>query len=172
MEEEIWKTIIDFPQYQVSNFGRVMSYKNPKKPILMKGRITKGYKYIHLRDINGKGYSKQLHRLVLETFCPVENMKNLEVNHIDENKLNNNLENLEWLTHEQNVAYGTGRIRAHISQSDQILCVETGIIYNSMREASEQTGTNYGNLSRACKTGRLCNGFHWENLTNKRKKTA
>lgn len=167
--EEIWLPINGFPQYQVSNFGQVISYKNPKKPIVLKGHITrKGYKNIHLRDEQGKSYSKQLHRLVLENFLPCDNMKALEVNHIDENKLNNRLDNLEWLSHLDNMHYGTGMERSQNKQKDRILCIETGIIYNSMREASEQTNTNYGNLSRACRTGRLCNGYHWENLTQKR----
>ena len=43
----------------------------------------------------------------METFNPVENMENLDVNHIDENKENNDLTNLEWLTHKDNVNYGT-----------------------------------------------------------------
>ena len=164
--KEIWMPIKDFPQYQVSNFGQVISYKNPNKPTILKGYITrKGYKNIHLRDEQGKSYSKQLHRLVLETFLPCDNMKNLEVNHIDENKLNNRLDNLEWLSHLDNVNYGTGIKRAHNAQTNKILCVETGIIYNSMKEASELTNTNYGNLSKACKTNRLCNGYHWKNLT-------
>lgn len=168
-EQEIWKVIKEFPQYKVSNFGQIMSYKNPNKPIILKGQITKkGYRSVHLRDENGHSYSKQVHRLVLENFSPREDMQQLEVNHIDENKLNNNLTNLEWMTHLENMRYGTCSLRGHLNQQDQILCVETNMIYNSMKEASEQTGVNYGNISTACKNGNSAGGFHWKNLTKKR----
>ena len=172
-ETEIWITIKDFPQYKISNFGNVMSYKNPLKPTLLKGQITKkGYKNYHLRDKNGNSYTKQAHRLVLENFLPCENMEQLDVNHKDENKLNNHLENLEWLTHKENVNYKTGHARAVQTQQDSILCVETGIIYNSLKEASEKCQLNYGNLSTASHNpDKTCGGYHWVNLTNKKQKT-
>lgn len=167
--EEIWKTIEAFPQYKVSNLGRVISYKNPKKPVVLKGYLSKkGYQNYHLRDINGKGYLRQAHRLVLETFSPVVGMELLEVNHKDENKLNNCLDNLEWTTHTQNVNYGTGIERSHRPQKDRILCVETGMVYESMGEVAKLFNINYGNLSMACKTGRICGDYHWKNLTKKR----
>lgn len=169
-QNEIWKYIKDFPQYQVSNLGRILSLKNPKSPKILKGQITKkGYHQVHLRDLNGKNYSKQVHRLVLETFLPCPNMNILEVNHKDENKLNNNLSNLEWITHMENVRYGTCSQRSGASQSDTIYCVETQKYYSSMRQASEETGINYGNISSACSSGRTAGGYHWKNLTNKRK---
>ena len=172
-EQEIWKYIENFPQYQVSNLGRILSLKNPKKPKILKGRITKkGYHQVHLHDINGKSYSKQVHRLVLETFSPKVDMKLLEVNHKDENKLNNNLSNLEWVTHTENVNYGTYSQRKSASQSDTIYCIETQKYYSSMRQASEETGVDYGNISLACSSGRTAGGYHWKNLTNKRKKTT
>lgn len=52
--------------------------------------------------INGKDKKLFAHRIVLETFCPVENMENLQVNHIDGDKTNNNLSNLEWCTQSEN----------------------------------------------------------------------
>ena len=167
--EEIWKDIDGFNGYQVSNLGRIKSLKKSNVPIIMKQQLTrKGYYNVHITANDGSRKSCQVHRLVLKTFNPCDNMDNLEVNHIDENKTNNCLSNLEWSTRIQNVNHGTGHERAVEPQKDQILCVETGVIYNSMREASELTNTNYGNLSRACKTGRICNGYHWENLTQKR----
>lgn len=166
--QEIWKDIEGFNGYQVSNLGNIKSIKRPNYPIIMKQQTNKGYKMVHITANDGTRKLCQVHRLVLKTFCPCENMDLLEVNHIDEDKTNNCLENLEWISHQDNVNYGTGHIRAIEPQKDQILCVETGIVYNSMREASELTNTNYGNLSTACKTGRMCNGYHWKNLTQKR----
>lgn len=166
--QEIWKDIEGFDGYQVSNLGNIKSLKKPNHPIIMKQYEHRGYRLVHITASDGTRKVCQVHRLVLKTFNPCDNMDNLEVNHIDENKANNCLDNLEWMTHKNNVNHGTGHNRAIELQKDQILCVETGIIYNSMREASELTNTNYGNLSTACKTGRMCNGYHWKNLTQKR----
>lgn len=103
------------------------------------------------------------------TFNPCENSYQLEVNHKDENKQNNHLDNLEWLSHADNVRYGTGSERAHISQKYLIYCVETDTTYSSMREASDKTGINYGNISSCC-SGRLltAGGYHWKKITSKR----
>lgn len=166
--QEIWKDIEGFDGYQVSNLGNIKSLKRPNNPIIMKQQINKGYNLVHLTANDGTRKQCQVHRLVLKTFNPQVNMENLEVNHIDENKQNNCLDNLEWVSHTENVNHGSAIERSHLPQRDQILCVETGVIYNSMREAAEKTNTNYGNLSTACKTGRICNGYHWENLTRKR----
>ena len=103
------------------------------------------------------------------TFNPCENSNVLEVNHKDENKQNNHLDNLEWLSHTDNVRYGTGHQRVIEQQKDLIYCVETNTIYSSMREASEATGINYGNISSCC-SGRLltAGGYHWQKITAKR----
>lgn len=121
---EIWKDIPNFEgSYQVSNMGRVRSvdrevtYKDGKK-CRHKGRVlkpylnNKGYEYLKLCIDNGRN-NKSVHRLVLEAFKPHVNMSDLEVNHIDGNKLNNHLTNLEWVTRRDNIlhAYDMGLIK-------------------------------------------------------------
>lgn len=103
------------------------------------------------------------------TFSPCENSNELEVNHKDENKQNNHLDNLEWLSHADNVRYGTGHQRAIEPQKYLVYCVETDTTYSSMREASDKTGINYGNISSCC-SGRLltAGGYHWKKITSKR----
>jgi hypothetical protein len=98
--------------YMVSNKGRIKSINNKnKKEKLINGIISEfGYRSVHLRNAKEK-ISKNyfVHRLVCETF--LENVFNKpQVNHIDGNKLNNNLENLEWVTAKENTqhAYNTG----------------------------------------------------------------
>ena len=117
---EIWKDIKGFEGlYQISNFGNVKSLArkvNNGKGIytrqerVMTGEIDKyGYHQVCLR-INGKGKKYKVHRLVAEAFIP--NPNNLpEINHKDENKLNNNVDNLEWCTPKYNINYGTARQR-------------------------------------------------------------
>lgn len=107
MDNEVWKDIIGYEQlYQVSNLGNIKSlnYRRTNKAHLLKQTINNdGYKLIMLYK---KGKSKMLsvHRLVAQAFLDDYN-KNLEVNHIDNNKQNNKIDNLEMLTHKENTDY-------------------------------------------------------------------
>ena len=114
---EIWKDIKGFEGlYQVSNFGRVKSLDKivngrNNKPVIKKGKILKqvdlgqGYVVVCLRK-ELKNNQKFVHRLVAEAFIP--NPNNLpQVNHKDENKKNNCVDNLEWCTAKYNANYGT-----------------------------------------------------------------
>lgn len=95
MEE--WRIITDFPNYSVSNFGNV---KNNKTNRIMKLNVKGGYYHISLNNNMDKKTFK-VHRLVALAF--IENTHNKpEVNHKDKNKLNNNINNLEWMTRKEN----------------------------------------------------------------------
>lgn len=117
---EEWKDIKDYEKlYQVSNLGRVKSlsrkaptyhrghtgYRITKEKILKSCHIPNRYDVVILRK-NNKGTTFAVHRLVAEAFIP--NPDNLpEINHIDENKQNNKVINLEWCTHKHNMNTGT-----------------------------------------------------------------
>ena len=105
---ECWKTIVGFEDYEISDTGRVKSHKYNRETIL-KPRITHdGYVWYSLTK-NGKGHTKRANRLVAEAFIPNPENKRT-VNHIDGNKLNNSVDNLEWATKEEQMkhAYDTG----------------------------------------------------------------
>jgi hypothetical protein len=98
MEE--WRAITDFPDYQVSNMGRVMSTKWGKERI-MKSATYHGYKKIQLRINSDTYWTTTVHRLVAAAF--IGNPDNFpEVNHINHIRDDNRVENLEWVTHNQN----------------------------------------------------------------------
>lgn len=106
MIKETWKPIKNFERYLISNFGRVWSLKSNKfiKPYI------NNYYQIRIEE-KGKKYTLKIHRLVAEAFIP--NPHNYPcVNHKDENKLNNSVENLEWCDSTYNLTYGTARQRA------------------------------------------------------------
>ena len=119
MQNEIWKPIPNYDSYRVSNLGRVKSVdrlsSNGRK---LKGEIKKssdarGYLHVSLCK-DGKCKYFLVHRLVMLAFvgeCP----KGMEVNHIDENKHNNCLSNLEYITNIENCNYGTRNKRIAIS---------------------------------------------------------
>lgn len=120
MEE--WRPVVGYEGlYEVSNTGRVRSfdryvkYSNGqihlhKGKVLSPGKNTKGYLSVVL-NCSGKRKTITVHRLVTEAFIP--NPDNLpEVNHKDEDKTNNRVENLEWCDRNYNLNYGTARIRS------------------------------------------------------------
>lgn len=93
---EIWKRIEGFEDYEISSTGRVRSHKSLTPVILKPRRTHDGYVWYSL-CLNGKGHTKRANRLVAEAFIPNPEGKKT-VNHIDGNKENNNVENLEWST--------------------------------------------------------------------------
>lgn len=164
--KEIWRDIIGYEgKYQVSNCGRVKSlnYHSTGKEKLLKEDINqRGYHRVTLFKDN-KGKSFLVSRLVAYTFInfvPQAN-KVYEVNHKDEDKDNNSLDNLEIITKKANLLYGTGRDRQAKSKSKKVICIETGIIYASHKEAREQTGIN--NIYNVCNgKAKTSGGYHWQ----------
>ena len=109
MQKEVWKDIPGYETlYQVSNFGQVKSLnyrRSGKERILKQGLEYQGYYRVCLRK-NNKNNWFLVHRLVATAFIP--NHDNLPcVNHKDENKDNNHVDNLEWCTYQYNNNYGT-----------------------------------------------------------------
>ena len=116
---EEWRPIEGYEGlYEVSNTGRVRSldmyvkgksYRLHKGKVLSPGKNKNGYLKVNLH-YNGKRETITVHRLVAQAF--IENPDNLpQVNHKDEDKTNNNVDNLEWCDVKYNLSYGTARIR-------------------------------------------------------------
>ena len=165
MKEEVWKDIQGYEGlYQVSNMGRVKSlertvwngrsyYKAPER--ILKAGKARGYLRVMLcKDGKGKWYP--VHRLVAIAFIP--NPDNLpEVNHKDENKQNNCVENLEWCTRQYNVEYSKAKVVIGINKISGLI-----LEFPSAYEASRQTNINRGNICN-CLKGRIksAGGYVW-----------
>lgn len=129
MIDEIWKDIPNYEGfYQVSNYGRVKSlsriinHKSTGK-VISKEKILKphthyGYKNVLLSKNNEKKY-KKIHRLVAETFIP--NPNNLPyINHKNENRSDNRVENLEWCDSKYNNNYGNRNKKIGVANSKKV----------------------------------------------------
>ena len=114
-EIELWKDIPLYENYQVSSLGNVKSLKFGKEKMMKQSISNNGYCQVHLCK-EGKSKTYLVHRLVAQAF--LDNSDNLpQVNHKDENKQNNTIENLEYCTAKYNINYGDSlkkRIRTNV----------------------------------------------------------
>ena len=112
LSNEIWRDVVGYEGlYQISNLGRVKSLLFGRERILKTRYNVEGYAVIKLtRKDKGKIYP--IHKLLAQAFIPNPENKPI-VNHKDGNKMNNNLDNLEWVTHSENVkhSYKMGLIK-------------------------------------------------------------
>lgn len=166
MKEE-WKDIEGYEGlYQVSNLGRVKSL--PRNGTIKQERIIKSGKdkYGYLRIILHKnGFKKYvtIHRLVAETF--LENKNGLpQIDHIDGNKLNNNVLNLRYCTHSQNINNPNTlkKLCKRVMQIDKGNNIVN--IYKSTRDAERQTGILHNSISLCCnlKRQQTAGGYYWK----------
>lgn len=184
--EEIWKDIKDFEGiYQISNIGRIKRLSNYivrnngrkqswKEKILNPTKDSGGYYTIRSCTKNnikeGKRITLRIHRLVAEAFICNPNGYNY-VNHIDGNKLNNNVENLEWCTNEYNIkqAWKDGlcdKMKKKINQYD----LDGNFIrsYESAREAERIGKFRNQNIANCCKGKQKTHyGFIWRYADDK-----
>jgi hypothetical protein len=146
MEE--WKDIAGYAGlYQISNLGRV---KRNKKILIPRQRNK--YLAIDLcRD--GKPQTYSVHRLVATAFIP--NPDGLpQINHKNEIKTDNRAENLEWCTAKYNMNYGDGSAIRHDKRKRPVICVNTGKLYDSAKDAAEKLNLIRQNIVSVCRERR------------------
>lgn len=158
---ERWLPIKDFPCYNISNNGRVRNIKTGR--ILKTNINSHGYLIVCLRK-NNKQYTKSIHRLIADAFYD-GNHVGLDVNHIDGNKLNNHLSNLEFCTRQENIQHAFDNGLKKPSRTIKIRVVETGEIYDSIRECGRALNCNQSDICK-CLSGKYetCKGYHFEKI--------
>lgn len=181
---EIWKDIKGYEGiYQISNLGNVRSldyrilntngvgYRTIKGRVMKPRENNKGYLIIGFS--HGKRKTCTVHRLVAQAFIPNPNNYS-DVNHIDENKHNNNVENLEWISHKDNMNYGNRSIKASLKLSStrqlaengratKIINLDTMEVFDTIKEAAIKYSVDYNAISRCCrgKVKTSC-GYRWK----------
>lgn len=179
LNDEVWKDIVNYEgRYQISNFGRVRSlprfssngegqqrYVEGK---ILKPKLDKGYVVIQLKKPGEKYKHHRISRLVAFAFIPNPESRP-EVNHIDGNKLNNTVENLEWVTRQENMKHAvkTGlykdselrRLAAVEYQSKPVICVDTGVVYPNRKAAELNLHLYHGAVLRSIRFNKPVGGF-------------
>lgn len=171
---EIWKDITGFEgNYQVSNYGRIKSLVS--NGLIMKTYvINSGYESIKF-TVDKKRTSHLVHRLVAREFCEGYS-DNLDVNHMDADRLNNNSSNLEWVSRKENIQdsikRGTFNIesahkQARIKRRKPVIQKSLdGIIvgrFESIRSAGKAMGVHENSIGKACRgVVKTSKGFIWE----------
>lgn len=159
---EKWITSKQYPDYECSDLGRI---KNKTTNKILKGTISnKGYIMVHIK--NKKNIS--VHRLIAEAF--IDNPENKPfINHIDGNKTNNNINNLEWCTHLENVRHMINTLHKNPGGRNKrsIRCVETNTVFESAVQAEKEMNIFNGTIIQCCNGKRKStHGYHFEYANN------
>lgn len=179
MKEEFWKPVVGYEGlYEVSSLGRVRSLN---RGVFQQGRVQKykgcimsqfigshGYYSVRLSNHNKKK-TFLVHRIAAEAFIP--NTNNLPVvNHKDEDRKNNSIDNLEWCTIAYNVNYGTTPLRRSIILGNKVAQYTTnGVLmrtFHSIHDAERKTGIKRQSIHKAIYLKRQAGGCFWT-LTSK-----
>lgn len=168
----MWSKIKEFPNYSVSDDGRVRNDQREKQKSLKK--TPSGYLAVDLYR-NGKRTTAKVHRLVGEAYIP-NPMGLPQINHMDGNKFNNSSENLEWVSAKDNMAHAVrtglwhpsygmlGKRNPNAGRAGiQVRIVETGNVYQSITECARAINGNDRHICD-CLSGRqrTHRGYHFE----------
>ena len=161
---ENMREIPNFEGYYATQDGRIYS---AKRNIFLKPRFNKdGYLRVGVRR-DGKTYTRFVHTLVALAFIDNPEGKPT-VNHKNEIKTDNRVENLEWATCKEQINYGTRTERAAKTNSRSVRCIETGEIFESAREAAAARKTGAWSIRDAASgIYKTCLGQHWEYVEKK-----
>jgi len=153
-------------KYKIYENGDIYNKKGKKLKLSVD---TKGYKYLDIRQQNGKNKCPKIHRLIAEAF--LENLENKpQINHIDGNKLNNSIENLEWCTQEENRKHA---IKLGLKDEINYYIVQLSLnneyiaTFRTATEALKSLGKKHsgGNIGRVIRGNRkTAYGYKWISL--------
>ena len=151
--------------YYVTDDGRIWSDRTKK--YLSFQYDKDGYVKVSMRSTDNKFHRYSVHRLVLENFNPVKNMELLQVNHKDGNKLNNRLENLEWVTCKENIQHAiNNNLRAKINGSAKLVPAQVIEIYKRANNGESNVKLAKEFNMHPDQIGRIKNKKVWKDITS------
>ena len=151
--------------YYITDDGKVWSERTQK--FLSFQYDKNGYVKVQMRSTDNKSHRYSVHRLVLENFKPVENIENLQVNHIDGNKKNNNLTNLEWTTSEENIRHAIdNNLRATINGASKLTPEQVIEIYRRATNGERNIDLGKEFNIHPDQVGRIKNKKAWKEITS------
>ena len=158
---EVWVDAKGYPGYEVSSEGRIRNKKTGR--ILHQYEGTAGYLQLSLRVDNAQTNVRS-HRLIADSFFDGDH-EGKDVNHIDGNKKNNFIGNLEFCTRQENIRHAFDVGLKEGSRKVQIRVIETGEVYESIRDCNRVTGFDHSAISK-CLSGKQDNykGYHFEKI--------
>lgn len=149
-------------RYAITEDGKVWSYRYQK---FLKPETTfNGYHRVNLTDSEGVVKHHRVHRLVADAYIPnTDPEEKTQVNHINERKTDNRVENLEWVSPKENVNYGTRTEKIRQKVSKPVYCVELDQVFVSQTAAAQALGIFPASIS-SCVRGKqkTAGGYHWE----------
>jgi hypothetical protein len=159
LKDEVWKSVQGWKKlYEVSNMGRVKVFgrqviygnktRHTSDKILKPSKRPDGYYVVGLCRDGGR-LIVNLHRLVAEHFVINDDFENKnDVDHKDGDKSNNKANNLRWTTRKENL---DNRKKKRQGGSKKVICITTGEIFNTLKEASEKYNVPFANIGSCCK---------------------
>jgi len=161
-KDEVFKKIgvyknMDFSQYEISNYGKVKTIKGDR---YMSPSIVGGYYHLKLSSSDKKSSTVHVHILVAHVFVKGRTSKKIDVNHIDEDRLNNKWTNLEWATVQDNTIHSVGRAVQQIDpKTDKVINT-----FRTVTEAYKHFGKSCNSHISRCCSGKekICMGYKWK----------
>ena len=162
-------------EYLVNEYGDLISYRKDTPYFMKRQQYKNGYEYYPIQ-VGRKNLKVKVHRIVANTFLEPIDGKEM-VNHKDGDKTNNHVSNLEWVTASENMFHAYRKLgyksNGGVSRK-KVQCIETGVIYPSVRAAARAIGPGISNTSlsgaakglmKKCKGTiykvNTCGGYHW-----------
>lgn len=159
--EEVWKSIPGYEDYQASSLGRIREKESQK---LLK-RTLHYDNYLQVTLKSGRTKNPWVHKLVALAFYgePV-GIDDPVVDHLDECTWNDRVDNLEWISRQENIRRWRERNPDKIGKKQKVVCLETGQQWDSFAECSRELGLRYETVRGVCKSGIPVKGINLRSI--------